>query len=106
MIFFGTFIIYVCVVCVCGRVIGIFVMEEFEENDISWLTQVPKLDQDDPNFNVGFKFIEEDLCLDKSGKNVVSLEEVETSVTKSNGRILYDNVMVEDISSDEELDSM
>ena len=62
------------------------------------LTQVPKLEDYEVNFNVGFNFIEEDLVQD----NIVSLEENELE----RGIILYDNVRAEDISSDEEIDRM
>ena len=75
-------------------------MDVFKEDlDMSCLTQVPKLEDNWANFNVGYSFIEEDLV----GENVVSLEE---NSNEKDGVILYDNVRVQDISSDEELDSM
>ena len=78
----------------------LFEMDVFEEDlDMSYLTQVPKLEDNCANFNVGYSFIEEDLV----GENVVSLEE---NSNEKDGVILYDNVRVQDISLDEELDSM
>ena len=76
-------------------------MEYFDDldNDMSWLTQEPKIEEDGTNFNVGYKFIEEDLLCD----NVVSLEESEVDVKRT---VLYDNMLVEEISSDEKLDLM
>ena len=75
-------------------------MELYDEEDygLEGLTQVPKLEDNEVNFNVGFNFIEEDLVQD----NIVSLEENESE----RGIILYDNVRAEDISSDEEIDRM
>ena len=75
-------------------------MNLYDEEDygLEGLTQVPKLEDNEVNFNVGFNFIEEDLVQD----NIVSLEESESE----RGIILYDNVRAEDISSDEDIDRM
>ena len=69
------------------------------DNDISWLTQEPSLEVKQANFDVGQQFIEDEMDLG----DVVSLEENTNSQRSS---ILYDNVVVEDISLDENIDQM
>ena len=39
-------------------------MEYDSDLDISWLTQTPSLEKNESNFNIGFKFIEEDIVSD------------------------------------------
>ena len=82
-----------------------------DEFDSSWLTQVPSIESQKANFEVinGNMEDEENLFSAMFGEvmqtqpAVVSLEESECN----NGRsVLYDNVLVEDISSDEAVDSM
>ena len=68
-----------------------------DDNDISWLTQVPR---NEYNFNIADNFLHNDMNL---SQNVISLEE-DYVVTSRN--ILYDNIEVEDISSDEVVDQM
>ena len=77
-------------------------MEYDSDSDISWLTQTPSLEKSQANFNVDYEYIEEniDLC------NVVSLEDNGNDVVPSTSRVLYDNVVVEDIPSDEKIDTM
>ena len=80
------------------------IMDESDyENDISWLTQTPKLEDESPNFEIGVGYIEEDIVGVSQDKNIVSLEE--NSVTEQR-HVLYDNVVAEDISDDEIVDSM
>ena len=79
-------------------------MENYEDsdNDMSWLTQTSNGDSSDlANFNVGNQYIEEDILSDKD--NIVSLEDNGPVLS---GKVLYDNVVVEDISSDEGIDTM
>ena len=78
-------------------------MDYDSDSDISWLTQTPSLENSQPNFDVGYSFVEEDIELDK---NVISLEEHSNRSMVTEGRVLYDNVVVEDISSDENVDSL
>ena len=74
------------------------------DNDISWLTQQPSMEGDTPSFDIGMSYIEEELCSQDDNDGLISLEE---QPCYSQGRcVLYDNVMCEDISSDEELDKM
>ena len=60
------------------------------------------MEEDEPNFNVGFNYIEEDVDFSLSGQDVISLEDN----CPNSQHVLYDNVVAEDISSDENLDSM
>ena len=85
------------VVWVCMNVIT----EYDSDSDISWLTQTPKLEASQPNFDVGYNFIEEDIV-----GEVVSLEEDNGKSDAVARKILHDNVVVEDISSDKNVDSM
>ena len=71
----------------------------YEEDDISWLTQVPRLEEMAPNFNIGG---DDDDFFSDNMDNVISLEEQPDRGTQ----VLYDNVVCEDISSDEDLDKM
>ena len=77
-----------------------------DENDISWLTQEPSLESQKDNSNV-FNDSDDDVNgIDGffSVGNVVSLEDNVTD--RKIHRLLYGNVVAEDISSDEELDRM
>ena len=76
-------------------------MDYDSDSDISWLTQSNTLENTQPNFDVGYSFIEEELVGD-----VVSLEEVVPDTVTESPKILYDKVVVEDISSDENVDNM
>ena len=69
------------------------------DNDSIWLTQESKVEYGVPNFDVGMEYIEEDIVC----SNGVSLED---GPGTSGVHVLYDNVVVEDISSDECVDSM
>ena len=69
------------------------------EDDISWLTQQPRLEPNVASFDLGHRYLEEDIDVG----NCISLEEEQSS---QKGRILYDNVVAEDITSDENIDSM
>ena len=72
------------------------------DNDMSWLTQTPRLESEQPVFDVDAKFIEEELLEeDNVVNNIVSLEE---DVESSRKHVLYDNVVAEDISGDEVAD--
>ena len=71
----------------------------FDEDDISWLTQRPTLENGLANFNIQPHFIEEEIDVN----DTVSLKE---SLSIQNKRILYDNVEAEDISSDDNIDTM
>ena len=65
-----------------------------------WLTQTPKLDEEEAKFDITTGFIEEEMFSDEK---LVSLEEVESPRKR---KLLYDQVEVEDISSDEGIDNM
>ena len=71
--------------------------------DISWLTQVPSLEQNGPNFSLGEDYFDGNMNEEGEQSVVISLEE---SNGRRDGRVLYDNVVCEDISSDEEVDKM
>ena len=92
----------------------IWKMEYFddEDYDMSWLTQVQSIEsqkayfevlneQDDSDGNLFVEIFGHDTGADSGG--LVSLEE---NVTIRNGQILYDNVVAEDISSDEDVDQL
>ena len=75
-------------------------MDFFDDDfGLAGLTQEAKLEDNVANFNIGYDYIEEGIV----SSNVVSLEDYEGDKKMS---VLYDNVMAEDISSDEELDAM
>ena len=80
-------------------------MMEFydEETDSLWLTQVPSLELAGPNFAIGDQYYEEEGVGDSYDGYEVSLEE--NSVDRR-AQVIYDNVVCEDISSDEEVESM
>ena len=76
-------------------------MEEFSDySNISWLTQVPSNGSNCANFDISQSYIEEDLCKES---NAVSLEETSD---KKGCHVLYDQVVCEDILSDEEIDTL
>ena len=71
--------------------------ESFDFSDMSWLTQRPSSDGSQANFNLDIGGNDFDVY---GNGGVVSLEE---------GRgcyVLYDNVVCQDISLDEEVDQM
>ena len=84
-----------------------------DDNDISWLTQVQSIESQKANFEVfsgqekGEGSLFKEIFGDENGQceqsQIVSLEE---NVTIRNGKVLYDNVVAEDISSDEGLDRL
>ena len=84
-----------------------------EDKDISWLTQVQSIESQKASFEVLNDGDEQESNLfndifgegevHRSDNHIVSLEE---NVTVRNGQILYDNVVAEDISSDEEIDKV
>ena len=74
-----------------------------DDMDISWLTQVPRNDNMDNNVLDTNVESDGDGWFDFNVDNAVSLEEPNEPV---GGQILYDSVVWEDISSDEELDKM
>ena len=78
-----------------------------EENDISWLTQVPSLESQKANFNI-VEEVESDNEFewlfggnDDSDGKVISLEENGEQYHK-----LYDNVVAVDISDDEQIENL
>ena len=73
---------------------------EYSDDESMWLTQEPSLDSQNATFDIGFSYIEEDLATGND-QNVVSLEENSGVVL-----VLYDNVMAENISLDECIDTM
>ena len=68
-----------------------------EEDDMSWLTQVPSLEQGLANCDIGGQFYEEECG------EIVSLEDL---IEGKGTQVLYDNMVCEDISSDEELENL
>ena len=74
-----------------------------EDTDDMWLTQVPSLDIAGPNFGIGDTYYEEELVEEDYEQNVISLEE---NFGSNRQQVLYDNVVCENISSDEEVDAM
>ena len=68
-------------------------------NDISSLTRELKCDYVRPSFYIGYGYIEDDLV---GNEQMVSLEEE----VGNGSHILYDNMVTEDIFSNEGLDSM
>ena len=78
-------------------------MDYDSDLDMSWLTQAPSLENSQASFNVGYSFVEEDIDL---SQGVVSLEEGTSKQQVPARKVLYDNVLVKDISSDENLDKM
>ena len=72
---------------------------DYSDDDISWLTQEPSLDSQMDNSDV-HKFIEEDIPLELP-EGVISLEQ-----NCARSHVLYDGVVVEDISSYEYIDKM
>ena len=94
----------------CGNSFVEMYLDYSDENVISWLTQEPSVESEKANFSLlgscgdgEFNF-DEMLGIGPHGPaaNFMSLEDDHAS----GGNILYDNVIVEDISSDEELDKM
>ena len=87
---------------------------EFEfsdDNDISWLIQELSVESQKANFsNIGVNNgnVEDidDWFGDGIQSNIVSLEEDDGKSEPVKGAILYDGVVAEDISSDEEIDGM
>ena len=92
-----------------------FTMDLLDEEcyDMSWLTQEQSLKSQKASFELLKEGEEESDNLfsqifgengaEGCGSQIVSLEE---NVTIRSGRILYDDVVVEDISSDEEVDNL
>ena len=75
-------------------------MDYFKDDfGLSGLTQVSNVDAVDYQSDKGYDYVEEDLI----SSNVVSLEEVEVEPKQ---HVLYDDVVAQDILSDEEVDSM
>ena len=82
-------------------------MEDYNDNDISWLTQVQSLESQKADFRLINNENSDEEFDDIFGlrndveTNIVSLEE------NADGKYhLYDNVVVENISSDEELEKV
>ena len=79
-------------------------MDDYDsDNDISWLTQTPRLEYDEPNFDIGCSYVEEEMMENSQEVNVISLEEVPMP---ENQQMLYNNVVMENISSDENFDTL
>ena len=95
----GIFTISVCVVSVGGSCVRVeFNMSESDFEGV-WFTQESNVIEIKPNFDIGY--IEEDI-FDRN--KVISLEE---DAGPSDGAVvLYDNVIAENISSDECVVSM
>lgn len=112
---FDFFHLVLCCVSMCVGVLAIELsmeFKDFDDNDISWLTQEPKLESQKTNFKLlnNFQGDSDDdglFCFDggagmfNSG-TIVSLEG--NGIVKSD--VLYVNVVAEDISSDEEINKM
>ena len=96
--------------CVITGICCIMNSEYLDDGDISWLTQESNISCQSANFDVtGCSEGEGDLLelfSDSVDSNVVSLEEDNGRETSIKGTVLYDGVVAEDISSDEELDRM
>ena len=73
------------------------------DEDISWMTQTPNLENGEANFDLKYSFIEEDIVNGLDNENCVSLED---DTEPGDWKIIYDNVEVEDISSNEGIDQM
>ena len=78
-------------------------MDIDSDSDISWLTQTLSIEKVEASFDVGYEYIKESLDLSVVDNSVVSLEEYPGT---SKEQVLYDNVIVEDISSDENKDTL
>ena len=74
-----------------------------EDLDISWLTQVPSLENVQPVFDLRNALCDVEDLIGNNCDNIVSLEKYDEPKPVHN---LYDNVVCEDISSDDELDKM
>ena len=70
-----------------------------EDSDISWLTQVPSLEGFALNFSVGEEYYDDESVMEVSSSQLVSLED---GGKGRNAQVLYNNVVCEDLSSDEE----
>ena len=73
---------------------------DYSDDDISWLTQEPSQSSQMEDFSVVHSYIEEDIKLDY-GNQVVSLEEGDAKFS-----VLYDNVVAQDISTEDEGNGM
>ena len=78
-------------------------MDIDSDSDISWLTQTLSIESVESSFDVGYEYIKESLDLSVVDNSVVSLEE---NPGTSKEQVLYDYVIVEDISSDENKDTL
>ena len=74
-----------------------------EYSDMSWLTQVPSIENNDEECDSNqISYVEDELVGNIDG-NIVSLEE---EGDMKGMQVLYDNVVCEPISSDKEVDNM
>ena len=84
--------------------------EYFDDNDISWLTQEPSVDAQKANFDICGYGDDEGESVEwfssVGDANVVSFEEDCGRNAMVKGTVLYNGVIAEDISSDEEIDKM
>ena len=77
-----------------------FCHQDYSDDDISWLTQEPSQSNEETYSGLNLDYIESEIPLGIDG-SIVSLEENGTG-----RKILYDNVIVENISSYECVDKM
>ena len=74
-----------------------------DDVDISWLTQVPSLENNIPVFDLRSGVVDTEGFFGNDCDNIVSLEE---DGEPRGTQVLYDNVVCEPISSDDEVDNM
>ena len=74
-----------------------------DDSDISWLTQVPSLENTQPVFDLRHAVCDVEDLVGNNCDNIFSLEEYDEPKPV---QVLYDNVVCEGISLDEELDNM
>ena len=74
-----------------------------DDPDISWLTQVPSLENTQPVFDLRDEVCDVENLVGNNCDYIFSLEEYDEPKPV---QVLYDNVVCEDISSNEELDNM
>ena len=99
---------FVCLhVSECNWEKNLGIMEDYDDNDISWLTQVQSLESQKAQFSLlSEENSDEDFC-DLFGRNEQVHENI-VSLEENNDKVhhLYDDVVAEDISSDEEIDTL
>ena len=80
---------------------------DYSDSDISWLTQVPRKEFAVADFKIySSSESEDELIVDNGVGHQKSYEKGVQLEGELAGKILYDNVVVKDISSDENIDTM